>query len=330
MHANRAANRRTASKFDPWRTDRGPDAAAWLNAAGRVVAAARLNAAGRVVAAATLNAAGRVVAAARLNAAGRVVAAARLNAARLNAAGRVVAVAGRGCAARRVAAACALWLGVGGAGCVTAPPASKLELRKTYPVHEVANGETIYSIARRHKVDVKALIRLNGLNRPERIFTGQSLLIPVKIEKPKKRAQRDPAKNTCRTARAAPAAWARSKAGLLWPIADDLTRRPQRNVDAKRGISEIDAPIGSAVWAAADGKVVYARKQDGYGLVVVIRHDRFDVMAVYGRLKASCVRVGARVRRGQVIALVGKPPEGRKPHLYFELRRGDQAVPSGP
>jgi murein DD-endopeptidase MepM/ murein hydrolase activator NlpD len=47
------------------------------------------------------------------------------------------------------------------------------------PTHVVAPGETIWSIARRYDVEPAAITRLNGINNPARIISGDDLIIPV-------------------------------------------------------------------------------------------------------------------------------------------------------
>lgn len=206
-------------------------------------------------------------------------------------------------------------------GCAVAPPASRLDLRRRYEVHEVRDRETAYSIARRYGVDVNELIRLNELSRPERIFVGQNLLIPrLRSGSGGGGASRPPAAKPKTTCRNASGAFATGSGGLLFPpVRGRVLERPQNR---DRAEVNIRATAGSPVWASADGKVVFSGRQYGYGRLVVVRHKKLDAMTVYGRNRELCVRVGARVRRGQVIAIKGQDD------LLYEVRKGDDAVPS--
>lgn len=87
----------------------------------------------------------------------------------------------------------------------------------------------------------------------------------------------------------------------------------------------ISAAEGSEVKAIADGRVLLADWLQGYGLVVVVEHGKGD-MSLYGYNQSALVNVGAQVRAGQPIALVGTSGGQGTPALYFEIRRQGQAV----
>jgi hypothetical protein len=83
--------------------------------------------------------------------------------------------------------------------------------------------------------------------------------------------------------------------------------------------------------AIADGEVLLARRADGYGGVVAIRHQVNSqvVVAVYGHLQVSSLpEVGAQVVTGQTFARLGEggsdDTDGERKHLHFALVRGDQ------
>jgi murein DD-endopeptidase MepM/ murein hydrolase activator NlpD len=85
------------------------------------------------------------------------------------------------------------------------------------------------------------------------------------------------------------------------------------------------APIGTPVFAAAPGKVVYAGDQvRGYGNMVVLGHPA-GLVTVYAHNSVLMVRTGDRVSLGQEIARVGDTGRSTGPHLHFEVRRGDHA-----
>lgn len=82
---------------------------------------------------------------------------------------------------------------------------------------------------------------------------------------------------------------------------------------------DIDAPMGTAVRATADGMVTGANLGAGYGKQVVINHGH-DVVTVYGHLSAIAAMAGQRVVRGQVIGYVGMTGRATGPHLHYEVR----------
>ena len=73
--------------------------------------------------------------------------------------------------------------------------------------------------------------------------------------------------------------------------------------------------------ATADGKVVVAGKQNGYGNVVILQHAGAS-STVYAHLSrfAAGTKPGARVAQGTVIGYVGQTGWATGPHLHYEFR----------
>ncbi|MEO0116441.1 MAG: M23 family metallopeptidase [candidate division WOR-3 bacterium] len=89
--------------------------------------------------------------------------------------------------------------------------------------------------------------------------------------------------------------------------------RPHRGVD-------YCAPTGTPVSALGDGVVTFAGWCGGYGRLVVIRHPN-SYITKYGhllRIKKG-IRVGRRVKQGEVIGYVGSSGLATGPHLHFEV-----------
>ncbi len=88
---------------------------------------------------------------------------------------------------------------------------------------------------------------------------------------------------------------------------------------------DIAADQGEPVYAAADGEVLYANdKMRGYGNVVILRHDS-SMTTLYAHNYALKVRLGDKVKQGQVIALLGSTGHSTGPHVHFEMRRANVA-----
>lgn len=88
---------------------------------------------------------------------------------------------------------------------------------------------------------------------------------------------------------------------------------------------DIGAAYGREVPSVADGRVVFAGEQGGYGQTVVVQHDD-GVTTRYGHLSGYTVAAGDRVRAGEVIGRVGSTGRSTGPHLHFEVLVGGQAV----
>ena len=98
-------------------------------------------------------------------------------------------------------------------------------------------------------------------------------------------------------------------------------RHPILNlIRAHKGI-DFAAPIGTPVWAAGDGRVIFEGRKGGYGNVVVLDHAH-GITTVYGHLSrfAHGLHIGDRVSQGNVIAFVGMTGLATGPHLHYEFR----------
>lgn len=95
-----------------------------------------------------------------------------------------------------------------------------------------------------------------------------------------------------------------------------------------RGI-DIAAPIGSPIYAVADGVVIDAGPAQGFGLWVRIRHNDGSI-SVYGHMYDFSVSVGERVHAGQQIARIGNRGDSTGPHLHFEILVSGQHVDPQP
>ena len=109
--------------------------------------------------------------------------------------------------------------------------------------------------------------------------------------------------------------------GFGWRIHPVLHVRKHHN-----GV-DYDAPIGSPIVAAGDGVVELISYQKGYGKYVRIRHQG-GYSTTYAHLSSAKegLRVGQHVKQGEVIAYVGSTGYSTGPHLYYELKVGDQYV----
>ncbi len=114
-----------------------------------------------------------------------------------------------------------------------------------------------------------------------------------------------------------------SSAPLQWPISEGVisSRFGVRHGAMHKGI-DIAAPVGTPVGAAESGEVVFAGKMRGYGRTVILRHDVHRA-TLYAHNRALRVTRGQYVRRGQVIATVGRSGHASGPNLHFEVRVDD-------
>lgn len=89
---------------------------------------------------------------------------------------------------------------------------------------------------------------------------------------------------------------------------------------------DIGAPLGTPVFAAANGVVTFAGWDGGYGNVVMIEHGNSRVSTRYGHLSQLNVTTGQVVTSGMQIGAVGSTGRSTGPHLHYEVRVNGSAI----
>ena len=83
--------------------------------------------------------------------------------------------------------------------------------------------------------------------------------------------------------------------------------------------TDLGAPTGTPILAAAKGQVETANWVSGYGLTVIINHASAQ-QTLYGHMSEILVQPGQWVEPGTVLGLVGNTGNSTGPHLHFEVR----------
>ncbi len=97
-----------------------------------------------------------------------------------------------------------------------------------------------------------------------------------------------------------------------------------RNGRLHAGI-DLAAPIGTPLYATADGVVKFAGRQNGYGWIVIIQH-AFGIETRYAHQSKLRVKTGQRVSRGQRIGDMGSSGRSTGSHVHYEVRVAGKAV----
>jgi len=100
---------------------------------------------------------------------------------------------------------------------------------------------------------------------------------------------------------------------------------PFRGRAAMHAGIDLAAPIGTPIYATADGIVGRSEWAGGYGNLVELNHGR-GIQTRFGHLSRSLVRAGQRVKRGDLIAYMGSTGRSTGSHLHYEVRIDGKAV----
>ncbi|MBN2224726.1 MAG: M23 family metallopeptidase [Deltaproteobacteria bacterium] len=82
---------------------------------------------------------------------------------------------------------------------------------------------------------------------------------------------------------------------------------------------DIANKIGTPIHASADGIVIFAGIESGYGNLISVDHG-YGISTNYAHLSAILVHEGDRVSRGQKIGLMGSTGRSIGSHLHYEVR----------
>jgi murein DD-endopeptidase MepM/ murein hydrolase activator NlpD len=172
-------------------------------------------------------------------------------------------------------------------------------------IYYVEKGESLWSISREYNVKLEAIIAANSITDASKISTGQQLRIP---NLPGARS------NIC---------------NFTWPVRGRITSPYGMRVisgrnDFHAGI-DIGAPVGTNIVAAESGRVSYAGYMRGYGNVIILSHDG-GYSTVYAHNSVNLVKKGQYIKKGSVIAKVGRTGNATGPHLHFEVRLSGKPI----
>ncbi len=163
--------------------------------------------------------------------------------------------------------------------------------------HIVSPGENLWNICRKYNLKMNDVIAYNSIRNPSELRPGLEILLPG----------------------------ARSDASLQFPLASISVSSGygwrihpiKRRRMFHRGV-DLRAKKGTPVYAAAPGKVMFARRSRYKGNTILIDHGD-GTKTVYMHLQSMLVKPGTRVGAGQLIAKSGATGRVTGAHLHFEV-----------
>jgi len=123
----------------------------------------------------------------------------------------------------------------------------------------------------------------------------------------------------------------RSSVPSIWPVHGAVSAGFGERIDPLNGEGafhsgmDIAAPTGTEVMASADGMVLSAGPEAGYGNAILLDHGN-GMTTKYGHLSEIDIVVGQEVKRGQIIGAVGSTGRTTGPHLHYEVHIHDAPV----
>lgn len=193
---------------------------------------------------------------------------------------------------------------------IAIPPVSGL-------IHKVEAGDTLASIALKYSVPSQAIADFNYLLEPSKLALGTELVIPeakipmpVVVDLPYISATVTQGVNDSNA----------KKGWCTWPTSSQIITQRYFWYHTAVDIGWYWNSSMPPIYACAPGVVVRSGWDPfGLGLRVIIDHDN-GYQTVYGHMSRLDVSNGERVKRGDVIGLLGSTGNSTGPHLHFMIK----------
>lgn len=166
--------------------------------------------------------------------------------------------------------------------------------------YTVQKGDTLYSIARRHNMQLYDLLSINNLSADSVIKVGQVVKVSAKNSTIQQRSTAVPAQ---------PATTGDSS--LLWPVENPRVVYTKGKVSGVELSAQKDEPVKSI----RAGTVMYTGMYRGYGNIVFVE-SKTGLIYAYSWLGSVSVKKGDYVVCGDTVGTAGKDSSG-SPHLTF-------------
>ncbi|MCE2717051.1 MAG: LysM peptidoglycan-binding domain-containing M23 family metallopeptidase [Pseudomonadota bacterium] len=239
------------------------------------------------------------------------------------------------------------------AGCATnQQPAEVVSSRKKAtktPVKSdyylVKTGDTLASVSAQFNVTQTEILKLNKLPEGVQLVPGQRILLKARNKQEEQRLADDIVVKPLDDISQAPDISDINQLPGDFPVADasqpitgqsamavpgDYTTPVQGPIIKSFGMQpdgtfhkgiNIAAPKGVPVRSIQEGVVKYVgTKADGYGKMVMIKHDTKEIISVYSHLNSIDVKQGAIVSAGSKIGTVGSTGGVSQPQLNLQIR----------
>lgn len=195
--------------------------------------------------------------------------------------------------------------------------------------YTVQKGDSLYEIGFRFDLDYQDIAAWNQIAEPYLIKEGQVLQLtqPSSGSVPKSAVNKKLANNEKNSfVKIVKSVLSIAKNNKLtknwrWPMQGTVVK--PFSLETNNGI-DIGGQLNQAVYAVADGQVVYSGDGlVGYANLVIVKHDA-DYLTAYANNAKRMVNEGDTVKQGQLIARLGSV--GGQTCLHFEVRKNGNPV----
>ena len=218
--------------------------------------------------------------------------------------------------------------------------------------HIVRKGDTLYSIAWRYGREMKELAAENAIKPPYVIVPGQKIDLEKNITRRKGGLKGAKSKSTALKNVTKRKEKIQNSKNVTknkkykninnikwqWPHLGPILAKYSVRASQSNGMSnrkpagsafnkgvDITGKLGSPIYAAADGEVVYAGNGLlGYGNLVIINHNE-TYLSAYAHNQRILVKEGQKIKIGRKIAEMGSS-DSKQVMLHFEIRRNGEPV----
>ena len=195
----------------------------------------------------------------------------------------------------------------------------KDEAQSSWGLYKIKKGDTLYSLARTHNIELNEVMRFNGFKKGVIIKPGLLIRLPNINSQNSKIANKTVvtqnssfvSKNVGQKI---------SENGLQWPAKGQI-----RRLKGKFQGVQISSKKGTAVTSIASGKVIWSAPFRGYGKMIMVQ-SRDGLTYTYCGNEKLFVREGDFVKPGTRIGTVGLNSHDNSPKIIFLVYNGEKAV----
>jgi LysM repeat protein len=187
--------------------------------------------------------------------------------------------------------------------------------------HEVIEGETLDSLAKKYCVTKQAIIKANKLKAP---FTLEELQI---LHIPQKDNEDLDVGDVITTTTSTPTTQHQQLNSLILPTQGTIVSKFGEiyNGAHNNGIN-IEASLGENIHSLSTGTVAFAGNDPKFGNLIIVKSKDSDVFMAYAHMTDLIFKEGDEIAKNQIVGHVGQTGNATSPQLHFAVRNGKTPI----